>query len=490
MDRQPQTPQSPPGRDSPAERGPGPDSRPEPKTPSGPALNAGPILVRTLRHFFPDFNSWLDDFPDPRCQQRITYDKRFLLYEALGLFLFKLGARRQLDFEVRDGPAMLANLNRLADTHQEGLPVNKTVNDYLAGVSVSAPQALRRRAVGRLIRNKVFEPERLQRRYLVLIDGSDHLSYDYPHCEHCLRQSNGKTTTYRHPTLEAKLLGPGGLVASIATVFLSNQDGQETPANAGEDKRKQDCELKAFVRLAELLKQEYPQLVICIVGDNLFACGRVLQVCKEKGWDYLLVFKEGRMPALWTEFQTLLGLCPEQKVQQQLPDGTRRVYRWVNDLDFTDGEGRKWRFNAVQGVETSPQGQQSVWAWITNREVNRATVAEVGEAGRSRWCIENQGFNVQKNSDLNLEHAYSKKEGLAQVYYLLLQMAHLILQLVEKGSLLQRLAQESGKSVRGLFGSLKNIARRILESFRMIVFAPEVFDRDQAKGIQIRLNSS
>lgn len=79
---------------------------------------------------------------------------------------------------------------------------------------------------------------------------------------------------------------------------------------------------------------------------------------------------------------------------------------------------------------------------------------------------------------------------LAQIYYLLLQIAHLILQLVEKGSLLKRLAQESGTSVLGLFGSLKNVARRILESFRTIEFAAEVFDPKRAQGIQIRLDTS
>lgn len=186
--------------------------------------------------------------------------------------------------------------------------------------------------------------------------------------------------------MEAKLLGPGGLVASIGTVFLSNEDSKDTPPDAGQERRKQDCELKAFDRLAEALKKEHPQSVICILGDNLFACGRVLQVCKEKNWNYLLVFKKGRMPALWAEFQTLLGLCPEQKVEQKLPDGTVRVYRWVNDLEFIDSEGREWKFNAIQCVETSPEGKQTVWAWITNLEVNRETVEEVGAAGRSRWC--------------------------------------------------------------------------------------------------------
>ena len=45
---------------------------------------------------------------------------------------------------------------------------------------------------------------------------------------------------------------------------------------------------------------------------------------------------------------------------------------------------------------------------MTDLVVDRDTVVEVAtKGGRQRWHIENQGFNTQKTSDLNLEHAYS-----------------------------------------------------------------------------------
>lgn len=43
--------------------------------------------------------------------------------------------------------------------------------------------------------------------------------------------------------------------------------------------------------------------------------------------------------------------------------------------------------------------------------------------GRERWHAENEGFNTQKKSGLNLEHAYSHTCWAA--YYCLLQIAHL-----------------------------------------------------------------
>jgi hypothetical protein len=291
-----------------------------------------------------------------------------------------------------------------------------------------------------------------------------------------------------HQALEAKLVGPAGVVLSLATEFIDNQDTADTPADAGAERRKQDCELKALARLLPRLRQEFPQLPICICGDSLHACGTVLQLAKEHKASYVLTFKEGRSPALWQEFQSLLRQCPENHLELITPVGVRQEYRWVHDLAYTDSEGRPWKFTALQCQESAAAGT-TTWAWITELKVTRDTVIEVAtQGGRARWCIENQGFNMQKNSDLNLEHPYSRRHW--QAYYFLLQIAHMVLQLVEKGSLLKRLAQQAGKTVLGLFGSLKNIAERLRESFRGLRLPDEVYDTDRARRIQIRLDTS
>ena len=64
-----------------------------------------------------------------------------------------------------------------------------------------------------------------------------------------------------------------------------------------------------------------------------------------------------------------------------------------------------------------------------------------------------------------------------------------MLLLVEKGSLLRQLAQQQGKrSAVGLFGSLKNLAQRLLESLRYWHWPEEAFE--VAGSIQIRLDRS
>ena len=67
----------------------------------------------------------------------------------------------------------------------------------------------------------------------------------------------------------------------------------------------------------------------------------------------------------------------------------------------------------------------------------------------------------------------------------------MLLQLLEKGSLLRQLAERQGKKTAvALFGAVKNMARRLLESLRYRHWEDEAFDVSAAAKIQIRLNSS
>ncbi len=385
---------------------------------------------------------------------------------------------------------MLENFNRLAQTTQDSRPVNQTLEYFLEGTGAAPIASLRQRMVQRLIRMKALDAARLRGRFLILIDGSGYLVFNHRHCDDCLTQRHGETTLYMHQVLEAKLLGPAGIVVSIATEFIDNRDASSATAGASQEQVKQDCELKALRRLLAKLRAEFPQLRICLGGDGLYACGAGFQVAKDYKCDYIYTFKPGRLPALWEDFQGLLQLVPQQQVIWSTPQGVEQVHRWVNGLHYTDSDGRGWDVNALECTETDKQGHQTQWSWLTSLDLSHQTVVAVASrGGRQRWREENEGFNTQKNSGLNLEHAYSHRCWAA--YYFLLQIAHLLLQLVEKGSLLRHLASQQGKRTAvALYGSLKNIAQRLLESLRYCHWPDEVFDPAEASGIQIRLDSS
>jgi hypothetical protein len=454
-------------------------------------LSVGPAFARTTRHFFPDLNAWLDGAPDPRRQERITYPHRFLLWYGLLLFVGKLGSRRQLDFKYREaGICVLDNLNRLAGTEQDSLPCNDTLDDYLAEIGTGPVAGVRAQMLDRLIRMRALDSARVQGRLVLATDGSGYLVFRWQHCDHCLTRTCGDQTWYSHQVLEAKILGPAETVLSLGTEFIDNRDQADSPVQAGAQKRKQDCELKASRRLLEGVRKEFPQLRLCLSLDALYACGAGFQLGKDFNASFVIVFKEGSIPTLWHEFQTLLELCPRNRLEVSA-DGWRHVYRWVDELPYVDSDKREWKLKAIHYQGEGPEGQRSEWVWLVSADlvVSRATVERiVWGAGRSRWREENQGFNVQKNSGLNLEHAYSEK-GHFGVYYLLLQLAHILLQLLEKGSLLRSLARQSGKgSVVALLGSLKNLAEFLVESLRNLVWPGEVFA--PTGPMQIRLDSS
>jgi len=424
----------------------------------------------------------------------VTYHRRFLFWWGLLLFLCKLGSRRQLDFQLRDPELrVLANVNRLSECEQDSLPVNKTLSHFLGHVGSQSIAQVRTQCVRRLIRNKVLDGTRLFGCLVFAVDGTGFLTFKHRHCPHCLVHKHGSAVYYLHPVLEAKLVDPRGLALSIGTEFMENplEIAADQPPDLAQlsdyEKVKQDCELKAFARLAPQLKADFPQLRLCASGDSLYACGPSLTICEQNHWSFVLTFKPGRTPSLWKEFEGLLKLCPNNRLHARLPDGTRQHYRWVNDLEYQDDEGRHHKVNALLLEETSGP-ETHTFAWLTDLPLRANTVGAVAEqGGRIRSKIENQGFNLQKNSGLNLEHAYSEDPDVLKAFYYLLQIAHLFLQMFEMGSLLQHLAKEYDATPLQLFGSLKNLNQRFLECLRFFELGEEAFAR---ASCQIRLLDS
>lgn len=426
--------------------------------------------------------------PETRYEPHIVYERPFLFWWGLLLFLCKLGRLRQLDYELRDEQTeVLSNVNALAQTHQTTLPVYGTLCHFLGHLGPAPLTRLRTRMIRALIRGKVLDAYRLQDAFVIAVDGTGHVSFSRRHCEHCLTQTHGERTYYYHQVLEAKLITWSGLALSVASEFIDNRHLSHATA-ASAEARKQDCELKAFVRLAAQLKQQYPQTPLCLAGDALNACGLVLQTCHDHRWHFVLTFKEGRLPAVWQEFQTLLVACPEQVHRVRPQEDLTLEYRWINEMSYEDDQQRRPTFNAVQCQVRQGESCQ-FFAWITDGRLTPQNVEAITQqGGRHRWKIENAGFNTQKNGGYELEHVYGHDEKLLQCFYLLLQIAHLIAQLMEQGSLLRRLARSYGTSLVGLYGSVRNLARRLLECLRYYPIPAEAFT-SQAR-IQIRLDSS
>jgi len=118
------------------------------------------------------------------------------------------------------------------------------------------------------------------------------------------------------------------------------------------------------------------------------------------------------------------------------------------------------------------------FVWLTNFKVGKNNIVKIAKGGRLRWKIENEGFNIQKNRGFNLEHPYSQDEISMKNLYLLLQIAYIISQLMEKGSLLVDKIQK-------VFGSVTSVFEQLLEDLRTKLIGVNFSN----KPIQIRLSS-
>ena len=413
-------------------------------------------FLATIHHFFGGFKKCFRKVDDPRVPELITYSLESLAFTGVMMFLCRLRSRRQVTHMFRNNGPSEAKFQAFFGT--DTFPHGDTLDEAFRRLDPDQMQTVVSGMVRTLIRKKVLYRYRLLGRYFVIaIDGTGRLTFPERHCPHCMTVTQHGKTTYYHPVLEAKLVLPNGFAFSIMTEFIENPGAHPT---------KQDCELKAFYRLARRLKAAFPRLPICLSLDSLFAGGPTMTICETYNWKYMIVHKDGDIPFIHMEFESLLPLTPENKLAFLTgpQSKTRQDYRWINKISYTDTEKKKHTVGVLRCVETTTdsdgQCQTTRFRWMTDFSIKANNVITLAnEGGRIRWKIENEGFNVQKNGGFDLEHAYTTNPVASKIFYYLLQIAHLIAQLVEKGSLFRQ-AFPAG------VGSSKNIAFRLLEAWR------------------------
>ena len=123
------------------------------------------------------------------------------------------------------------------------------------------------------------------------------------------------------------------------------------------DEEKQDCEYHGFVRLARRLKETFPHLGICIVGDSLYACSSVMKICDDYNWDCIFTFKEGSTPKAYSDSSELMKAFPgngggivNHNAHGKPYDGG--AVTWTNGVEISNGTDDSVGFNVV-GVEAS-----------------------------------------------------------------------------------------------------------------------------------------
>lgn len=437
-----------------------------------------PALLSTIHHFFGSFFPLFRKVTDPREPCKIRYPMEMLAYAGILMFLCGLGARRQIGLLLRNRTSIG---NGLALFGVEGFPHGDTLDDAFSRVKPEEFQEIVCTMTEILIRKKVLYPWRLlDKYYVVAVDGTGMITFKSRHCPHCLTRTQNGVTQYYHNVLEAKIVTANGFVFSLMTEFIEN---------AGEQMSKQDCEVRAFYRLADRLNKRFPRLPICLSMDGLYAGGPTFETCDRYGWQFVIVLKDDGLPYVNQEFRSLSRMQPENRLIWHT--GKRNEVRqdlwWINDVHYVDTNKTAHTLSVLECMETKPwkgERRTTKFKWVMSHKVtSNNAVAFANSGGRIRWKVENEGFNVQKNGGYGLEHAYSQNTSSCKVFYFLLQIAHMLSQLLQKGSLLRNIFP------RGC-GSAKNLARLLLEAWRTIRLTSERIRDICTSRFQIRFDSS
>lgn len=356
------------------------------------------------------------------CRNKSHYQLAEILTGCLAIFLFKAGSRNELN-NLRNDPKFQKNYEKL---FKLALPHPDTVKNVMKKLDEKHLEKLKRKMIQVLLAKKALHKYRYQNRWFTIaVDGSGVASFDHQHCEQCLHQTskNGKVTWF-HTVLEAKLITPNGFAISLGTEWIENPTGEYD---------KQDCERKAFVRLAKNLKRDYPRLPICLTADSLYPYQGFFDICQANGWAYILTFKEGCLKSVWEEVESLGLLQPENHRQKRVIKGKQVIehdYSWVTAIDYNHHivhwvECRETI--SSEGVES----KSSRFVHLTSIQPDYQSAPGLSATGRLRWKIENEGFNTQKNQGYGMKHKYSRTNYQAMKnYYQGLQIAHMINELL------------------------------------------------------------
>lgn len=428
-----------------------------------------------------DYFGSVPDPRKPRYPDALKYSVPGCLFTGILLFLCRLGARRQIALRLNT-PAAAELFQNLFDDPK--VPHGDTVRDLYAQLDVAAVEEKLLRFVEILIDRKVLYPWRLlDRYYVVALDATGTVSFAQRHCPHCLTKTTNGQTLYYHNVLQASIVTSAGLVFPLLAEFIENpEDIQGDSA----EKRKQDCETKAFYRLAPRLAKRFPRLPLALVMDGLYATGPVFELCGRYGWKFFIGLSDDQLLSVNEEFHALVNRNPQNACTRDTGrnGAIHQHFIWASDIAYQDTQKRLHTLDVLQCRETKPGKEDpTTFRWVTNFHVDPARAPRLANNGaRLRWKTENEVFNVQKNNGFELEHAYAKDENAAKIFHLLLQFAFILHQLIEKGSLFRNAFPRG-------FGSAKNLAAEILEAVRRIGLTLETFARILAQRIQIRFEA-
>ena len=353
------------------------------------------------------------------CRSHQEYKTEELVLGAIVLFLLKQDSRNAMD-NLRIQKQFSKNYKRMFGSR---CPSMDAVEDFYRKLDAKELEDVKALLIAKLIEKRVLHRFRLSNKWFVVaVDATGAHSSNHCMWKECTHKTSSKgKITYMNNVLEAKLVCSNGLSLSICSEWITN------PTDLEYDK--QDCELKAFKRLAVKLKKYFPRLPLCLVFDGLYCNSPVMDICRDNGWKWIAVFKDGSLGSIHQELKLLpqSAFAKHHKLtvrrQVRIEKKEHEEYSWVNDIDYSTH-----KIHWMQCLSTIEDSKGKIdthrFEYLTNIEQSSQTIVECVFYARKRWNIE-ESFNDQKNRDFEMQHLFSRNSFTSFVnWYQTLQLAY------------------------------------------------------------------
>ena len=267
-------------------------------------------LLCIINSYFPDLLDRLKEAEDGRCKEYIKYDIKVILVVRILSAIFSFDSLQSMTKGLNTDNAIKNMAAFLEQEDLNELPHGDTINDCFKKMKPENLESFLHEMITRLLRRNTFNSSRiLKSEWQILVDATGFFHSNSRHCDHCLfsrhkNKQTGEVTSieYYHNVLEAKVVLNGNLVFSILSEFIENEEPIPSEeelwsreySDPSKEKVKQDCETKAFYRLAKKLKAAFPKLPICITTDALYPCKEMFQTCQNLGWHFIMRFRATR----------------------------------------------------------------------------------------------------------------------------------------------------------------------------------------------------
>jgi hypothetical protein len=311
-------------------------------------------------------------------------------------------------------------------------------------------------------------------KFLCPVDGTQYFctKCDGVSCKHCLiKNHRNGTKTYSHSVVVPMIVHPSlKQVLPLVTEEIRNEDGA----------KKQDCEINASKRLIPKLKRLYPDLPLVIMGDGLYAKQTLIDLITENNYDYMLVVSPDYNTGFLEEVERRREVG-RIATKEFCKSGKHYCYEWSSEIGFKKtGETTDSNYIALTITDVNTEKVTYKNTWATNLAVSEKNIVDLVTAARSRWKVENEGFNILKNHDYELEHNYGHgEENLAFNFFQLTLLSHLYHQAHELNDKLYLEVKEKKETKKNFWDSIRSAIRNILfdcweDLFRYLLNPPRM----------------